>query len=95
MSQQFCGNNHADAKRPNQHQALVQQPVQLFVVLCAIVESYHRSCSDGVANEHGGENHAHIHHHAIGCNAVFPGVFHKLEVIQHGNHAHGNITHKF
>jgi len=45
--------------------------------------------------ENGGEDHAYVHQHPIGSNAVFSGIFHQLNIVKHSDNVHRYITHKF
>ncbi len=65
------------------------------MILSTVMEADHRSCTDGIADECPGENHAHIHHHAVGGHTVFPGVVYQLQVEEGAHQAHGDVAHKF
>ena len=69
--------------------------MKLAVIARAVVVAYHGGAADGVADEDGGEDHADVHHHAVGGDAVIPGVLDKLEVIEHAHKAHGHVAHEF
>ena len=88
------GEHHHRARR-DQHQTAPQQPVKLAVIARAVVVAYHGGAADGVADEDGGEDHADVHHHAVGGDAVVPGVLDELEVIEHAHKAHGHVAHEF
>ena len=64
------------------------------MVLGTVVKAYHRRSADGIADEGSGEDHAHVHHHAIGCHPVFSGVAQQLDVVEHSHQIHGHIAHK-
>ena len=94
VSQQLRQYKHSNRKARQHNAALPQEALQLIVIFGAVVIAHHRGAADGETDKHGAENHADIHQHAIGRNAVLSRVAQQLHILQHTHQRHGDIAHQ-
>ena len=60
----------------------------------AVVIADDRRAPYRIADEHGEEDHGHVHEHPVGRHAVLPRVLHELAVVEHAYHGHGDVGHE-
>lgn len=92
--QKKCPHAHSNAGNHHERNAFAEHILHLAFVVRPIVIADNGRGADGIANEHGDKEEAHIHNHPVGGHAVLPQEFEQLEIIDHGGDGAGDIGHQ-